>query len=212
VSSSSRATTTRYVHLGYTPRGNGLQPSTTYQSIDKCHTQLIPSRSIITGQPSSVHRGVRLGENISTKWATPQGSLGTNPVQLDSPSISVILNSVHQGVSSQVNPTQSIKEYDLEKYPNRLSCTSRVIGHHPSITSHVNPALSIEEYDLEKVSRTCNHQHSLLMRGAFSTIPSLSWKYSNFNLERGLVRTSAICSFVGRYCINTAFLCTISLM
>jgi hypothetical protein len=45
--------------LGYNPRVVGHQPCTTYQSIDKCHTQLSPSRSNITGQTSSVHRGVQ---------------------------------------------------------------------------------------------------------------------------------------------------------
>ena len=35
---------------------------------------------------------------------------------------------------------------------------------------------------LEDVSRICNHQHSLLAREAFSTRPSLSWKYLNFVL------------------------------
>jgi hypothetical protein len=49
-------------HMGYNPRIIEHQPNTTYQSIDKCHTQLIPSRSIITGQPSSIHRGARPGE------------------------------------------------------------------------------------------------------------------------------------------------------
>jgi hypothetical protein len=33
---------------GLQPKGLGHQPSTTYQSIDKCHTQLSPSRSIVT--------------------------------------------------------------------------------------------------------------------------------------------------------------------
>jgi hypothetical protein len=35
---------------------------------------------------------------------------------------------------------------------------------------------------LEDVSCNCNHQHSLLSREAFSIIPSLAWKYSNFVL------------------------------
>jgi hypothetical protein len=35
---------------------------------------------------------------------------------------------------------------------------------------------------LEDVSRSCNHQHSLSAREAFSTRPSLSRKYSNFVL------------------------------
>jgi hypothetical protein len=102
--------------------------------------------------------------NIPTTWSTTQGSLGTNPVQIISPSISVILNSIHRGVSSQFNPTQSI-----------------------------------DEDDLDNVSRSCNHQHSLSERGAFSTTPSLSWKYLNFDLARGLVRTYEILSSAGRY-------------
>jgi hypothetical protein len=47
---------------------------------------------------------------------------------------------------------------------------------------------------LENVSRSCNHQHSLSAREAFSTRPSLSRKYSNFVLASGLVKISAICS------------------
>jgi hypothetical protein len=65
---------------------------------------------------------------------------------------------------------------------------------------------------LEDVSRSCNHQHSLSAREAFSTRPSLSRKYSNFILASGLVKISAICSCVGRYCTCTAFLCTMSLI
>jgi hypothetical protein len=52
---------------------------------------------------------------------------------------------------------------------------------------------------LEDVSRNCNHQHSLSASEAFSTKPSLSRKYSNFVMASGLVKMSAICSWVGRY-------------
>jgi hypothetical protein len=65
---------------------------------------------------------------------------------------------------------------------------------------------------LEDVSRSCNHQHSLSAREAFSTRPSLSRKYSNFVLASGLVKISAICSCVGRYCTCISFLCTMSLI
>jgi hypothetical protein len=61
-------------------------------------------------------------------------------------------------------------------------------------------------------SCNCNHQHSLSAREVFSTRPSLSRKYSNFVLASGLVKISAICSWVGRYCTCTAFLCTMSLI
>jgi hypothetical protein len=53
-------------------------------------------------------------KNIPIAWDTPQGSLGTNPIQLIIPSISVILNSFHRGVSPHVKTTHSIEEYDLE--------------------------------------------------------------------------------------------------
>jgi hypothetical protein len=66
------------------------------------------------------------------------------------------------------------------------------------------------EHVLEDVSRSCNHQHSLLAREAFSTRPSLSRKYTNFVLASGLVKISAICSCVARYFMCTAFLCTMS--
>jgi hypothetical protein len=65
---------------------------------------------------------------------------------------------------------------------------------------------------LEDVSHSCNHQHSLSTREAFSTRPSLSWKYSNFILASGLVKIFVICSWVGRYYTCTVFLCTMSLI
>jgi hypothetical protein len=65
---------------------------------------------------------------------------------------------------------------------------------------------------LEDVSHSCNHQHSLSAREAFSTRPSFSWKYSNFVLASGLVKMFAICSCVGRYCTCVVFLCTMSLI
>jgi hypothetical protein len=65
---------------------------------------------------------------------------------------------------------------------------------------------------LEDVSRSYNHQHSLLAREAFSTRPSLSRKYSNFILENSLVKIFAICSCVGRYYTCIAFLCSMSLI
>jgi hypothetical protein len=68
------------------------------------------------------------------------------------------------------------------------------------------------EHVLEDVSRSCNHQHSLSAREAFSTGPSLSRKYSNFVLASGLVKIYAIYSCVGRYCTCTSFLCTMSLI
>jgi hypothetical protein len=95
--SPSRSTTWKYAnHMGYFPRVAGHQPCTTYQPIDKCHTQLSPSRSIVTGQPNSVNRGVRLGKY-------PNRLSYTSRVPRHQPNI-----------SSQVNPTKSIEEYDLE--------------------------------------------------------------------------------------------------
>jgi hypothetical protein len=65
---------------------------------------------------------------------------------------------------------------------------------------------------LEDVSRSCNHQHSLSAREAFSTRPSLSRKYSNLVLASGLVKIFVICSWVGIYCMCIVFLCTMSLI
>ena len=61
-------------------------------------------------------------------------------------------------------------------------------------------------YVLEDVSRSCNHQHSLSAREAFSTRPSLERKYSNFVLASGLVKIYVIFSWVGRYCTCIVFL------
>ena len=44
------------------------------------------------------------------------------------------------------------------------------------------------------------NQHSLSAREAFSSIPSLSRKYTNFDVVRGLVKISAICLSVWMYC------------
>jgi hypothetical protein len=79
--------------------------------------------------------------------------------------------------------------------------------------SHIAAMIHISQVcKLENVSHSCNHQHSLSAREAFSTRPSLSRKYSNFVLASGLVKISAICSWVGRYCMCTVFLCTMSLI
>jgi hypothetical protein len=93
---------------------------------------------------------------------------------------------------------------------------------------------------MEDVSHSCNHQHSLSAREAFSTRPSISrkyssfvlaliintlsqlrrysppgqvsWKYSNFVFPRSLVKIYAICSCAGRYHTCTTFLCTMSMI
>jgi hypothetical protein len=93
----------------------------------------------------------------------------------------------------------------------------RTMPHHVGMPNTGLPLRSTQlshrgERILEDVSRRCNHQHSLSAREAFSTRPSLSRKYSNFVLASGLVKISAICSCVGRYCTCTAFLCTMSLI
>jgi hypothetical protein len=59
-------------------------------------------------------------------------------------------------------------------------------NHTPSSWAHPTHGLSLRPtYSvcvLEDVSRSCNHQHSLSAREAFSIRPNLSWKYSNFVL------------------------------
>ena len=53
----------------------------------------------------------------------------------------------------------------------------------------------------EKGSWCCSkNQHSLSLREAFSAIPSLSRKYTNFDAVRGLVKISAIYSSIRMYC------------
>ena len=56
------------------------------------------------------------------------------------------------------------------------------------------------------------NQHSFSAREAFSTMPSLSRKYTNFHAVKGLVRISAICSSVRMYYNFRVPLCTRSLM
>jgi hypothetical protein len=89
-------------------------------------------------------------------------------------------------------------------------------NHTPISWAHPTHGLSLRSTHsvcvLGDVSHSCNHQHSLSAREAFSTRPSLSRKYSNFVLASGLVKMSAIYSWVGRYCTCTVFLCTMSLI
>ena len=56
------------------------------------------------------------------------------------------------------------------------------------------------------------NQHSLWARKAFSSIPSFSRKYTNFDVIRGLVKIYAFCSSVRMYCNFRLPLCTRSLM
>jgi hypothetical protein len=93
----------------------------------------------------------------------------------------------------------------------------RTMPHHVGMPNTGLPLRSTQhshrgERILEDVSQRCNHQHSLSAREAFSTRPSLSRKSSNFVQASGLVKISAICSCVGRYCTCTAFLCTMSMI
>jgi hypothetical protein len=81
----------------------------------------------------------------------------------------------------------------------------RTMPHHVGMPNTRLPLRSTQlslrgERVLEDISRSCNHQHSLSAREAFSTRPSLSQKYSYFVLASGLVKISTICSCVGRYC------------
>jgi hypothetical protein len=79
--------------------------------------------------------------------------------------------------------------------------------------SHIDAMVNTSQVcKLENISHSCNHQHSLSAREAFSTRPSLSRKYSNFVLASGLVKISAICSSIGRYSTCTIFLCTMCLI
>jgi hypothetical protein len=125
----------------------------------------------------------------------------------------------HMGTPNHWGTTQLSRG---ERCPNHLGDDStltqrRTMPHHVGMPNTGLPLRSTQlshrgERILEDVSRSCNHQHSLSAREAFSTRPSLSRKYSNFVLASGLVKISAICSCVGRYCTCTAFLCTMSLI
>ena len=56
------------------------------------------------------------------------------------------------------------------------------------------------------------NQHFILAREVFLSMPSLSQKYTNFVVVRGLVRISTICSSAQMYCNFKVPLCTRSLM
>jgi hypothetical protein len=96
--------------MGYTPMVVGHQHSMS--------SQVNPTQSI---------EEYDLG-NMPITLATPQGLLSTNPEQLIIPLISVMLNLVHRGVSSQVNPTQFIEDYDLENIPTACAAPQGSLG------------------------------------------------------------------------------------
>jgi hypothetical protein len=103
------------------------------------------------------------------------------------------------GARTQLSP----EENDT---PHHMGIPNIGLSHRSTQLSHRGERI------LENVTRHCNHQHSLLAREAFFTRPSLSQKYSNFVLASGLVKIYAIYSCIGRYCMCTAFLCTMSLI
>jgi hypothetical protein len=128
-------------------------------------------------------------------------------VQLNKYSFSMCYIGESYGVSSQL--------FAQRRLAQRSSSISDR-NHAPISWVHPTHGLSLKSNHsicvLENVSRSCNHQQSLSAREAFYTRPSLSQKYSKFILASGLVKISAICSWVGRYCMCTIFLCTMSLI
>jgi hypothetical protein len=130
-------------------------------------------------------------------FSTHSPVLSHRHVQLNRSSFSLRYTGESSGVSSQLS---------TQRRPTQHSSSVSDRNHTPN-----SGALS-QVCVLEDVSRSCNHQHSLSARETFSIRPSLSRKYSNFVLESGLVKISAICSCVGRYCTCTSFLCNMSLI
>jgi hypothetical protein len=165
---------------GLLPWDVGCHPRTTCHYSDKCHAQL------------------RLRGAFSKSTQPDMGRRSGVSPQIDP---------THPpGEKTRLRSTQpSTTEEKTRLRSTQLSPSGRRQGEG---TGRPNPLLWGE--DLKNVSRSCNHQHSLSARGTFSVMPSLSRKYMNFDLARGLVRTSAIFSSVGRYSTRTSFLCTIS--
>jgi hypothetical protein len=110
--------------------------------------------------------------------------------------------SIHRGTTHPSHghpyPTQGHTSSHLSPERNDTPIT----WEHPTHgLSHRSTQLSLRgERVMEDVSQSCNNQHSLSGREAFSTSPSLSQKYSNFIFASGLVKIFAIFSCVGRYC------------
>jgi hypothetical protein len=117
----------------------------------------------------------------------------------------------YTGESSRV-----LSQLSAQRRPTQRSSSVSDRNHTPISWAQPTHGLSLwsihSVFVLEDGSRNWNHQHSLSAREAFFTRPSLSRKYSNFVLASNLVKISAICSWVGRYCTCTVFLCTMSLI
>jgi hypothetical protein len=143
------------------PQGTlGYNPKRTYPFSDKC-----PHRSTQLS-----HRGVQYGECMSHMElrcgileATPSRNTRVNFLDIYSCAL-------HKG-RWDIIPNPLI--------PSRIS-VSLIPSQISVITDQLNSVT--EENDLENVSGSCKHQHSLSVREAFSAIPSLSRKYSNFLL------------------------------
>jgi hypothetical protein len=88
-------------------------------------------------------------------------------VQLNKSSFSLRYTGESSGVSSQLS---------ARRRPAQRSISVSDRNHTP------NSGVLSQVYVLEDVSRSCNHQHSLSAREAFSIRPSITQKYSNFVL------------------------------
>jgi hypothetical protein len=157
------------------------------------------SSSQLFAQRRLIHRFISVSERCIQLmgFSTRSPVLSHRHVQLNKSSFSLRYTGESSGVSSQLS---------AQRRPSQCSGSVSDRSHTP------NSGDLSQVCVLEDVSRSCNHQHSLSGREAFSTKASLSRKYLNFILASGLVKISAICSCVGRYCTCTAFLCNMSLI
>jgi hypothetical protein len=110
-------------------------------------------------------------------FSTRSPVLSHRHVQLNRSSFSLRYTGESSGVSSQLS---------AQRRSTQRSSSVSDRNHIPISWAHPTHGLSLRSTQsvcvLEDVSRSCNHQHSLSAREAFSIRPSLAREYSNFVL------------------------------
>ena len=134
-----------------------------------------------------------------------------NEVESTSPRLVYIVVPDHMSTQHNVESTQR-RAGSISWSQTRYLPFNRMVTQHwaeSSLWSWTRWSHSPKRRALDAAQK---NQHSLSAREAFSSIPSLSQKYMNFDVVRGLVKISAICSSVRMYCNFRAPRCTWSLM
>jgi hypothetical protein len=137
------------------------------------------SSSKLSSQRRLIHHFISVSERCThlMGFSTCSPMLSHRHVQLNRSSFSLCYIGESSKVSSQLSAQRRpAQRHSFVSDRNHISISWAHPSHGLSLKSTQSVCV------LEDVSRSCNHQHSLLAREAFSIMPSLVRKYSNFVL------------------------------